>query len=151
MDWRLQMTSLAIGGVLEFIPFLAYFGPATVSSWNFVASVMRYLLIAGLVIAVLGLLWQGPIGYESSVAQIGLSIGVGALMFLVSMALVVYWFAWSLGCPDPMVTRCFVASAEYPAAALLPFGLLIPGLSFISSVVWLIHHRVRVPRAAITA
>lgn len=138
------MTSLLFGGVLASIPSLAYFNsvwdPATVSSWNFVVSVMQYLLIGGLVIAVLGLLWRGPIGYESAVAQIGFSIGVGAWMFLGSLALIVYWFAWSESCPDPMVTRCFVASAEYPAATLLPLGLLIPAMSFISSIVWLIRH-----------
>jgi len=147
MDWRLQMTSLLFGGVLASIPSLAYFNsvwdPATVSSWNFVVSVMQYLLIGGLVIAVLGLLWRGPIGRESVLAQIGFSIGVGAWMFLVSLALIAYWFTWSLSCPDPTLTRCLVASAEYPAAALLPLGQLIPALSFISSIVWLIRHKAR--------
>jgi hypothetical protein len=145
MDWRLQMTSLAMGGFLVFTPFLAVYhsvwDPATVSSWNFVASVMQYLLIGGIVIAVLGLLWQGRIGRESVLVQFGLSIGVGAVMFLVSLALAVYWFTWSESCPDPTLTRCFVASAEYPAATSLPLGLLIPALSFVSSIVWIIRHR----------
>jgi hypothetical protein len=141
MDWRPQMTSLAIGGVLEFIPFVAYFGPARVSSWNFVASVMQYLVIGGLVIAVLGLLWQGPIGRESVLVQFGLSIAVGALMSLVSFALIADWFTLGEGCPDPTMTRRFVALAEYPAATLLPLGLLIPALSFTSSIVWIIRHR----------
>jgi len=150
MDWRLQMTSLLVSGVLASFPLLAYFDsigdPATVSSWNLVASVMRYLLIGGVVIAVLGFLWQGPIGRESVLAQIGFSLGVGTLMFLGSLALIAYWFTWSESCPDPTLTRCFVASAEYPAAVLLPLGLVIPALSSISSTVWLIRHRAGVSR-----
>ncbi len=141
------MTSLLMAGVLATIPSLAYFDsvwdPATVSSWNFVVPVMQYLLIDGLAITVLGLLWQGPIGRESALAQTGFSIGVGTWMSLVSLALIAYWFTWSESCPDPTLTRCFVASAEYPAAALLPLGLLIPALSFISSIVWLIRHKAR--------
>ncbi len=144
MDWRLQLTSLLIGGILAGIPFLVYldivWDPTTVSSWNFIVPIMQYLLIGGLVIAILGLLWQGPIGSESAVAQIGFSIGVGAWTILGSLALIVFWFSWSESCPDPMVTRCFVASAEYPAATLRPLGLLIQALSFINSIVWLIRH-----------
>ena len=145
MDWRLQMTSLLMGGVLAGIPLLTYldivWDPASVSSWNFVGSVMEYLLIGGLVMATLGLLWQGPIGRESILAQIGFSIGLGAWMLLGSYVLIANWFTMSESCPDPTQTRCLLASAEYPAATLLPLGLLIPALSFVSSGVWLLRHR----------
>lgn len=142
------MTSLLMGSVLASIPLLAYldiiWDPATVSSWNLVASVMEYLLIGGLVMAVLGLLLQGPIGRESILVQIGFSIGLGVWMLLGSFVLITYWFTMSESCPDPTLTRCLLASAEYPAATLLPLGLLIPALSFVSSGVWLIRHRAAV-------
>src|SRR6266581_2696700 len=120
LDWRLQAAGLATGIIFAELP---HFGPyytgnqtAFVSSWNTILSTMQYLLIASLVLIVLGIVWSGPIGRPS--AWIQMFIGMSQ--------------SWMYeDCCRQLIPA--VAPLDY----LLPIGLLIPTLSFASSLAWL--------------
>jgi hypothetical protein len=131
MDWRLQGAALTAGFMLANVPFL--FGPDTVvgpstfvSSWRLVASVMQYLVIASLVLIILGIFWRGPIGRSSAWIQMFTSFGLGCWMLLVSV-----------GTSFVTIDYSALTPTVAPAQNLLTIGLLVPTLSFASSLAWL--------------
>ncbi len=135
MDWRLQAAGLATGITFAELP---HFGPyytgnqtAFVSSWNTILSTMQYLLIASLVLIVLGIVWSGPIGRPSAWIQMFISFGVGSWMMVGLMFLGMSQSWMYEDCCRQLIPA--VAPLDY----LLPIGLLIPTLSFASSLAWL--------------
>ncbi len=135
LDWRLQAAGLATGIIFAELP---HFGPyytgnqtAFVSSWNTILSTMQYLLIASLVLIVLGIVWSGPIGRPSAWIQMFISFGVGSWMMVGLMFLGMSQSWMYEDCCRQLIPA--VAPLDY----LLPIGLLIPTLSFASSLAWL--------------
>ena len=131
MDWRLHGAALIAGSMLANLPF--FFGPDTsvgpsvfVSSWNLVISVMQYILIASLVLVVLAIFWKGPIGRPSAWVQMFISFGLGCWMLLTYVS--VGFITIDFRAMTPIVV---------PAENLLTIGLLVPTLSFASSLTWL--------------
>src|SRR6266516_4676169 len=130
LDWRLQAAGLATGITFAELP---HFGPyytgnqtAFVSSWNTILSTMQYLLIASLVLIVLGIVWSGPIGRPSAWIQMFISFGLGCWMILTYVS--GGFIAIDFRAMTPIVV---------PAETLLTIGLLVPALSFASSLTWL--------------
>ena len=144
MDWRLQIASLAPAIITAMVAFSAdvYFScgncPANVSSWNFVVSLMQYLLISGFILVVLSIAWPGAMGRISALTLIVLSLSVGFVMFLAWLDLGIYQLTYRVSCPDPTVSRCSVAAAQNPTIDLVTIGLLIPTSSIISTAAWLL-------------
>src|SRR6059058_3705715 len=135
LDWRLQAAGLATGIIFAELP---HFGPyytgnqtAFVSSWNAILSAMQYLLIASLVLIVLGIVWSGPIGRPSAWIQMFISFGLGSWMMIGLMFLGMSQSWMSEDCCRQLIPT--VAPLDY----LLPIGLMIPTLSFASSLAWL--------------
>ena len=131
MDWRLHGAALIAGSMLANLPF--FFGPDTsvgpsvfVSSWNLVISVMQYILIASLVLVVLAIFWKGPIGRPSAWVHMFISFGLGCWMLLTYVS--VGFITIDFRAMTPIVV---------PAENLLTIGLLVPTLSFASSLTWL--------------
>jgi len=131
MDWRLHGAALIAGSMLANLPF--FFGPDTsvgpsvfVSSWNLVISVMQYILIASLVLVVLAIFRKGPIGRPSAWVQMFISFGLGCWMLLTYVS--VGFITIDFRAMTPIVV---------PAENLLTIGLLVPTLSFASSLTWL--------------
>jgi len=117
--------------MLANLPF--FFGPDTsvgpsvfVSSWNLVISVMQYILIASLVLVVLAIFRKGPIGRPSAWVQMFISFGLGCWMLLTYVS--VGFITIDFRAMTPIVV---------PAENLLTIGLLVPTLSFASSLTWL--------------
>jgi len=118
--------------MLANLPF--FFGPDTsvgpsvfVSSWNLVISVMQYILIASLVLVVLAIFRKGPIGRPSAWVQMFISFGLGCWMLLTYVS--VGFITIDFRAMTPIVV---------PAENLLTIGLLVPTLSFASSLTWLL-------------
>ena len=135
LDWRLQAAGLATGIIFAELP---HFGPyytgnqtAFVSSWNAILSAMQYLLIASVVLIVLGIVWSGPIGRPSAWIQMFISFGLGSWMMIGLMFLGMSQSWMSEDCCRQLIPT--VAPLDY----LLPIGLMIPTLSFASSLAWL--------------
>jgi hypothetical protein len=137
MDWRFQASGLAAGAVLASIP--SFFGPAPpsslnpgaslssfVSGWTNVASMMQYPLIAGLVLLVIGTVSKGSIIRVSAWIQVFSSFALGAWMLLSLVGVGWTTIDYPVG-----------ASATVSAQNLLAIGLLIPTISFASSLAWL--------------
>ena len=147
MDWRLQGAGLIVGVVLAGIPFA--FGPdlsvgpsSFVTSWNTVVSSMQYVLIIGLVFAILGVIWRGPIGQRSARMQVYASL---------VLSIWVLWSIYSVGWTQVMLDQGCCQSlipAVAPAQGLLVIGLLIPAVTFASSLFWLIWDHRHNPRPA---
>ena len=123
--------ALIAGSMLANLPF--FFGPDTsvgpsvfVSSWNLVISVMQYILIASLVLVVLAIFRKGPIGRPSAWVQMFISFGLGCWMLLTYVS--VGFITIDFRAMTPIVV---------PAENLLTIGLLVPTLSFASSLTWL--------------
>jgi len=135
LDWRLQAAGLATGIIFAELP---HFGPyytgnqtAFVSSWNAILSAMQYLLIASVVLIVLGIVWSGPIGRPSAWIQMFISFGLGSWMMIGLMFLGMSQSWMSEDCCRQLIPT--VAPLDY----LRPIGLMIPTLSFASSLAWL--------------
>src|SRR2546430_9875333 len=135
LDWRLQAAGLAAGIIFAELPD---FGPnytgnqtAFASSWNIVVSATQYLLIASLILVVLGIASRGPIGRPSAWIQMFISFGLGSRMLWVLMGLSFRQAALDEGCCRQLIP------AVAPEGLLLLIGLLIPTLSFASSLAWL--------------
>ena len=143
MEWRLQTAGLITGIALAITPSFASFagGQATISAWNMTASVMQYLLIAGIALVILSMPWPSSTGLRSALTQVFLSIGVGTLMIIGWVALGLYQLTYGISCPEPGNARCLLAAAEEPTIGLLAIGLLIPTLSIINVAFWLIRSR----------
>jgi len=127
----LHGAALIAGSMLANLPF--FFGPDTsvgpsvfVSSWNLVISVMQYILIASLVLVVLAIFRKGPIGRPSAWVQMFISFGLGCWMLLTYVS--VGFITIDFRAMTPIVV---------PAENLLTIGLLVPTLSFASSLTWL--------------
>lgn len=147
MEWRLQSVGLVSGAILAGIPLI--FGPqpysglggtalspnAFASSWNNVASVMQYPLIASLAFVILGIVWKGSQRSRTARFQVFASffLGGGMLFSLAGVALTT--IDYPLG-----------GSATVPAQNLLAFGLLAPTLDFLASMIWLILDGRRNPK-----
>jgi len=134
LDWRLQAAGLATGIIFVALPNFSpdYTGNqiAFVSSWNAILSAMQYLLIASVVLVVLGIVWSGPIGRPSAWIQMFVSFGLGSWMMVGLMFLGMSQSWMSEDCCRQLIPT--VAPLDY----LLPIGLLIPTLSFASSLAW---------------
>jgi len=140
LDWRLQGAGLTLAIVLTGLP--EFFGPdyngslaAFSSSWNALASTMKYLVIASLVLVILGIVWRGQIERASAWIQMFISFGLGCWMLIVSVG--VGFISIDFRALDP---------ATGPARNVLAIGLLIPVLSFVSSLAWLLwdgRHRLQ--------
>jgi hypothetical protein len=147
LDWRLQGAGLIVGVVLAGIPFA--FGPdlsvgqsAFVTSWNAVVSSMQYILTSGLVLAILGILWRGPIGQRSGKMQVYCSFVLGIWMLWN-----IYNVGWTRVMLDQDCCQSLIPTVA-PAQNLLTIGLLIPTVTLASSLFWLVwDHRHR-PRPA---
>ena len=136
MDWRLQVAGLTIAIIFASLP--SFFAPAYngnqtafASSWNTVVSAMQYLVIASLVLATFGIVWRGPIGRASTWIQMFISVGIGSWMLLVAIGLAFTQAGFDGDCCRQLIP--IVA----PAQNLVAIGLLIPTLSFASSLAWL--------------
>jgi hypothetical protein len=147
MDWRFQAGGLAAGAVLTSIPSL--FGPepptslnlgetlsSFVSGWTNVASIMQYPLIAGLVLLVIGIVWKGSITRPKAWIQVFSSFGLGGWMLLSSVGVGWATIDYPVG-----------AAATVSAQNLLAIGLVIPTISFASSLAWLFWDGRHNPRA----
>ena len=136
MDWRLQGAGLTIAIIFASLP--SFFAPAYngnqtafASSWNTVVSAMQYLVIASLVLATFGIVWRGPVGRASAWIQMFISVGIGSWMLLVAIGLAFTQAGFDGDCCRQLIP--IVA----PAQNLVAIGLLIPTLSFASSLAWL--------------
>ncbi len=134
LHWRLQAAGLATGIIFVALPNFSpdYTGNQTafVSSWNTILTAMQYLLVASLVLIVLSIAWRGPIGRPSACIQMFVSFGLGSWMMIGLMFLGMSQSLMSDCCRQLIPT---VAPLDY----LLPIGLMIPTLSFASSLAWL--------------
>jgi len=137
MDWRLQGAGLIIAIVFAGLP--SFFAPAYngnqttfASSWNTLVSAMQYLVIASLVLATFGIVWRGPIGRASAWVQMFTSVGIGSWMLLAAIGLAFTRAGFDGDCCRQLIP--IVA----PAQNLVAIGLLIPSLSFASSLAWLL-------------
>ena len=131
LDWRLHGAGLTLAIVLPSLP--EFFAPdyngsliAFSSSWNALASTMKYLVIASLVLVILGIVWRGQIGRASAWIQMFVSFGLGCWMLLALIG--IGFISIDFRALDP---------ATVPAQNVLAIGLLIPALSFVSSLAWL--------------
>ena len=138
MDWRLEVPALLAGVVLAGIPLWLYpdFGLDTSqvsTSWGTIVSNMEYVLIIGIVLAVLGMILRGHLGEKSAKILICASILVGIwLGFSMIVVGITITFVVPRCCPllIPVVTS---------ARNLLAIGLLIPTMTFVSSMFWIIR------------
>jgi hypothetical protein len=137
----LQGADLIVGVALGSIPVA--FGPdlsvgqsAFVTSWNAVVSAMQYTLIIGLVFAVLGIVWRGPRGQRSARMQV-----YASLVLTIWMLWNIYSVGWTKVMLDQGCCQSLIPAVA-PAQGLLIIGLLIPAVTFGSSLFWLIwDHR----------
>ena len=144
MNWKLQGVGLIAGAILAAIPMVfglkPYSGPGGTavsesvfaSSWNNLASVMQYPLLASLAFVSLGIVWKGSGRRRSAWLQLFFSfcLGCGLLFSLVDVVFT------NIDAPTRL---------EYTLAAqnLLGLGLLAPTLSFVSSLTWLLLPTIR--------
>jgi hypothetical protein len=137
----LQGADLIVGVALGSIPFA--FGPdlsagqsAFVTSWNAVVSAMQYALIIGVVLAIIGIVWRGPIGQRSARMQV-----YASLVLTIWMLWNIYNVGWTKVMLDQGCCQSLIPAVA-PAQGLLVIGLLIPAVTFGSSLFWLIwDHR----------
>jgi hypothetical protein len=136
MDWRLQGAGLTIAIIFASLP--SFFAPtytgnqtAFASSWNTVVSAMQYLVIASLALATFGIVWPGPIGRASAWIQMFISVGIGSWLLLVAVGLAFTQAGFDDDCCRQLIP------VVAPVQNLVAIGLLIPTLSFASSLAWL--------------
>ena len=131
------IVGVALGSIpLAFGPDLSVGQSAFVTSWNAVVSAMQYALIIGVVLAIIGIVWRGPIGQRSARMQVYASLVLTIWMFWN-----IYNVGWTLVMLDQGCCQSLIPAVA-PAQGLLVIGLLIPAVTFGSSLFWLIwDHR----------
>lgn len=96
------------------------------SLWAGVASEMRYPLVASLLLVITGIVWKGSIGRGSAWGLVAASFALGSWMIISGVAVSFTTIDYPGGGP-----------ATVPAQNLLLIGLVVPTLSFVSSLAWL--------------
>ena len=141
----MQGAGLIVGVALGSIPFA--FGPdlsvgqsVFVTSWNAVVSAMQYALIIGMVLAIIGIVWRGPMGQRSARMQV-----YASLVLAIWMIWNIYNVGWTMVLLDGDCCRSLIPAVA-PAGKLLVIGLLIPAVTFASSLFWLVRDHRRNPR-----
>ena len=137
MDWRLQAPGLVAGVVLAGVPLWLYpdFNLGTsevVASWDSIVSDMQYVLIIGIILAILGILLKGHLGEKSAKILVCASILVGIwLGFSIVVVSITISYVLPRCCPllIPLVASVL---------NLLEIGLLIPTITFAGSLFWIL-------------
>jgi hypothetical protein len=149
LDWRLQAAALASGFVMAsmpaFIPSVTADHAAFVTSVNTIISLTQYILVAGLILTILGIVWKGRIGQRSALWLVITSIVLGVWMVLS----IFYVQLWTNGILDDDCCRDLIPALA-PAQNLLWIGLLIPVVTFWSFLVWVVRDNNRKARPALT-
>lgn len=147
MDWRLQIAGLATAFVLDELP--GYFGPiytgnqtAFVSGWSNIVSVMQYTLFASLVLIMAGIAVPGSIGRTWAWILAITSVGLGTWTIWTGTGFAISHSYLAEDCCNRLLP------AVTPVPGLLIIGLLVPTLSFASSLIWLFWNGRHNPRPA---
>jgi hypothetical protein len=137
----LEVAALVSGFVMASLP--AFILNA---SWtNTIVSLMQYILVAGLILTILGIVWKGRIGQDSALVLVITSIALGVWMILS----IFYVQLLTMVFLDEDCCRWQIPAVA-PAQNLLWAGLLIPTVTFTSYLVWIVRDNNRKARPALT-
>jgi hypothetical protein len=125
----LQVAALVSGFVMATLPAFIL----NVSWASTIVSLMQYLLVASLILAILGIVWKGRIRLRSALGVVFTSMALGVWMIL-SITYVQFLTMVFL---DEDCCRWQIPTVA-PAQNPLWVGLLIPAVTFTSSLLWIV-------------
>jgi hypothetical protein len=127
------VSGFVMASVPAFIPGVTGDHAAFVTRVDTIISLMQYILVAGLILTILGVVWKGRIGLWPAVKLAIASIVLGVWMILS----IFYVQLWTMVILDDDCCRDLIPALA-PAQNPLLVGLLIPTVTFTSSLVWIV-------------